>query len=200
ARRTERDGKRGAVAECLRVGDRVVGALSIGGEAGRLDPVQLPLFAHCASLALARRPATAATSVTEVLDAVAGVATDLEGASVLVRVFDAAERLFGATAGFCAVFEGSAVRIPHFRGLDRFGLINGAAAELFSLAAACEIGQPVAGKLGHPVLEELLIERDQGSTTEVVIGEAEPRVYKASARRVMSSGGRVLGRVLVLDD
>src|SRR5438477_7213183 len=318
ARRTERDGRRGAVAECLRVGDRVVGALSIGGEAGRLDPVQLPLFAHCASLALARRPATAATSMTEVLDAVAGVASDLDGASVLVRVFDAAERLFGATAGFCAVFEGTAVRIPHFRGLDREGLreasrhpelralltspglrvdppthpvvglisngvdtavglplyadgrrlghlvlllgeapddalramltsfathvalalrsaqlyrrvgdkeeqltsvvhcmanpvlvvddaarfvlINGAAAELFSLASAFEIGQPVAGKLGHPVLEDLLTADDQGRTVEVAVGESEPRVYKASARRVMSSGGRVLGRVLVLDD
>jgi signal transduction histidine kinase len=82
----------------------------------------------------------------------------------------------------------------------RFVLINGAAAELFSLAAAFELGQPVAGKLGHPVLEELLTEHNQGSTTEVAIGEAEPRVYKASARRVMSSGGRMLGRVLVLDD
>jgi signal transduction histidine kinase len=82
----------------------------------------------------------------------------------------------------------------------RFVLINGAAAELFSLASAFEIGQPVSGKLGHPVLEELLSVHDQGSTTEVVIGESEPRVYKASARRVMSSGGRVLGRVLVLDD
>ena len=318
ARKTERDGKRGAVAECLRVGDRVVGALAVGGDAGRLEPVHLPLFAHCASLALARRPTTAATSVTEVLDAVAGVASDLDGASVLVRVFDAAERLFGAAAGFCAVFEGTAVRISHFRGLDREGLreatrdpefkalltspglrvdppshpavallsngvdtavglplyadgrrlghlvlllgeppdaalramltsfathvalalrsaqlyrrvgdkeeqltsvvhcmanpvlvvdefgrfvlINGAAAELFSLAAAFELGQPVGGKLGHPVLEELLTEQGQGSTTEVVLGEVEPRVYKASARRVMSSGGRVLGRVLVLDD
>jgi signal transduction histidine kinase len=82
----------------------------------------------------------------------------------------------------------------------RFVLINGAAAELFSIASAFEIGQPVAGKLGHPVLEELLTERNQGATTEVVLGEAEPRVYKASARRVMSSGGRLLGRVLVLDD
>ena len=318
ARRTERDGKRGAVAECLRVGDRIVGALAVGGDASRIDPVQLPSFAHCASLALARRPATAATSVTDFLDALAGVASDLDGASVLVRVFDAAERLFGASAGFCAVFEGSAVRISHYRGVDREGLreatrhpefkalltspglrvdppthpavallsngvdtavglplhadgrrlghlvlmlgeapdsalrtmltsfathvalalrsaqlyrrvgdkeeqltsvvhcmanpvvvvddasrfvlVNGAAAELFSLAAAFELGQPVAGKLGHPVLEELLTSQGQGSTTEVVIGESEPRVYKASARRVMSSGGRVLGRVLVLDD
>jgi len=317
-RRTERNGKRGAIAECVRVGDRVVGALAVGGEANRIDPVQLPLFAHCTSLALARRPATAASSVTDFLDALAGVASDLDGASVLVRVFDAAERLFGASAGFCAVFEGSAVRIPHFRGLDREGLreatrhpefkalltspglridppthpavallsngvetavglplhadgrrlghlvlllgeapdaalrsmltsfathvalalrsaqlyrrvgdkeeqltsvvhcmanpvivvdeadrfvlINGAAAELFSLAAAFELGQPVADKLGHPVLEGLLTQHDHGRTTEVVIGEAEPRVYKASARRVMSSGGRVLGRVLVLDD
>ena len=318
ARRTGRDRKQGAVAECLRVGDRVVGALSVGGEAGRLDPVHLPLFAHCGSLALARRPATAATSVTEVLDAVAGVASDLDGATVFVRVLDAAERLFGATAGFCAVFEGTAVRIPYFRGVDREGLreasrhpefkalltspglrvdppshpavamfsngvdtavglplyadgrrlghlvlllgegpdaavramltsfathvalalrsaqlyrrvgdkeeqltsvvhcmanpvlvvdeagrfvlINGAAAELFSIAAAFELGQPIAGKLGHPVIEELLTEQGQGSTTEVVLGEVDPRVYKASARRVMSSGGRVLGRVLVLDD
>src|SRR5437588_339354 len=84
--------------------------------------------------------------------------------------------------------------------VGRFVLINGAAAELFSIAAAFELGQPVAGKLGHPVVEELLTAQGQGSTTEVVLGEIEPRVYKASARRVMSSGGRVLGRVLVLDD
>src|SRR5947209_20221935 len=82
----------------------------------------------------------------------------------------------------------------------RFVLINGAAAELFSIAAAFELDQPVAGKLGNPVIEEMIIAQGQGSTTEVVIGEAEPRVYKASARRVMSSGGRLLGRVLVLDD
>src|SRR3954464_4271160 len=318
ARRNEPGGKQGALAECLRVGDRIVGALAVGGVATELDPRELPMFANCASLALARRPAAAATSVTDFLDALAGVASDLDGASILVRVFDPAERLFGATSGFCATFEGSAVRISHYRGLDREGLreatrhpefkalltspglridppthpavallgngldtavglplhadgrrlghlvlmmgdapdaalramltsfsthvalalrsaqlyrrvgdkeeqltsvvhcmanpvlvvddagrfvlINGAAAELFSLASAFELGQPVAGKLGHPVLEELLTERNQGSTTEVAIGEAEPRVYKASARRVMSSGGRVLGRVLVLDD
>jgi len=317
-RRTEPGGSTGAVGECLRVGDRVVGALAVGGDARTLDPVQLPLFAHCASLALARRPNLAATSVTDFLDALAGVATSLDGASVLVRVFDAAERLFGATAGFCAVFEGSTVRIPHYRGLDRedlreasrhpefkalltspglrvdppshpavallsngvetavglplhaegrrlghlvlflgeapdaalramltsfathvalalrsaqlyrrvgdkeeqltsvvhcmanpvvvvdemgrFILVNGAAAELFSLASAFEIGQPVDGKLGHPVLEELLTADDHGRTVEVAVGEPQPRVYKASARRVTSSGGRVLGRVLVLDD
>src|SRR5947209_16735802 len=82
----------------------------------------------------------------------------------------------------------------------RFVLINGAAAELFSIAAAFELDQPVAGKLGNPVIEEMIIAQGQGSTTEVVLGEVEPRVYKASARRVMSSGGRALGRVLVLDD
>jgi signal transduction histidine kinase len=318
ARRNERAGRHGAVAECLRVGERIVGALAVGGTASELDPSELPLFAHCASLALARRPQTAATSITDFLDAVAAVATDLDGASVLVRVFDAAEHLFGATAGFCATFEGSAVRISHYRGVDREGLreatrhpefkallatpglrvdppthpavallsngvdtavglplfadgrrlghlvlffgeppdaalramltsfsthvalalrsaqlyrrvgdkeeqltsvvhcmanpvvvvddagrfvlINGAAAELFSIASAFELGQDITGKLGHPVLEELLTSHDQGATTEVVIGEAEPRVYKASARRVMSSGGRILGRVLVLDD
>src|SRR5437764_576646 len=55
-RRTEPGGTTGAVGECLRVGDRVVGALAVGGNPRTLDPVQLPLFAHCASLALARRP------------------------------------------------------------------------------------------------------------------------------------------------
>ena len=53
---------------------------------------------------------------------------------------------------------------------------------------------------GQALSSRMLTEHDHGSTTEVVIGEAEPRVYKASARPVMSSGGRVLGRVLVLDD
>src|SRR5438270_2777130 len=119
SRRTERDGKQGAMAECLRVGNRVVGALAVSGEPDMLDPSQLPLFADCASLALGRRSATSTTSVVDILDALSRVASDLDGASILVRVFDAAEQLFGARAGFFAVFEGSGVRISHYRGLNR---------------------------------------------------------------------------------
>src|SRR5438270_1724444 len=37
SRRTERGGKAGAVGECLRVGDRVVGALAVGGNPANLD-------------------------------------------------------------------------------------------------------------------------------------------------------------------
>src|SRR4051812_1668400 len=105
ARRSSRDSG-SAIAEPLRVGSRVVGALAVGGDAKNLDAAQLPLFADCASLALSRRPAPAMTSLPDALDAVAGMSANLDRANVLVRLFDAAEALFGSRAGFCALTEG----------------------------------------------------------------------------------------------
>lgn len=106
-----------AVAEPLRVGPRVVGALAVGGDARSLDPAPLPLFADCASLALSRRPVAATTSAPAALDATAGLTTHLDRASVLVRLFDAAEALLGARGGLCALFEGDTIRVAQCRGV-----------------------------------------------------------------------------------
>ena len=59
----------------------------------------------------------------------------------------------------------------------------------------------MAGKLHNPVLGSLLT-GDVDVTTEVVVdaGEDEARAFRATVRRVRSAGGRVLGRLLVLDD
>jgi len=119
ARRSSRDGRRTAVAECLRVGNRVVGALAVAGSPAALDPRPLALFADCASLALAHRPAPVPTSATEFLDALVRVGSDLDRSSVINRTLESAEALFGALAGFCAVTDGTVVRISHIRGLDR---------------------------------------------------------------------------------
>lgn len=76
---------------------------------------------------------------------------------------------------------------------------NGAAASVFHLAPGFEQGHPVAGRLGHPVLEQMLASgRETGA--EVVLGTDEPRVYRATVRRLRGAEGRVTGRALVLHD
>jgi signal transduction histidine kinase len=76
---------------------------------------------------------------------------------------------------------------------------NGAAAGVFHLAAGFEQGYPIAGRLGHPVLERMLASgRETGA--EVVLGTDEPRVYRATVRRLRGADGRVTGRALVLHD
>lgn len=77
--------------------------------------------------------------------------------------------------------------------------VNGAAAHALDLAGGFERGQPVAGRLGHAVLEELLTSGHEASA-EVVVGSGEAHVYRATVRRVRGADGRVTGRVLVLDD
>jgi signal transduction histidine kinase len=81
----------------------------------------------------------------------------------------------------------------------RFVLVNGAAGELFHLAEAFAVGQPVTGRLGHEGLETLLTASDDGQI-EVLLGSPPDRMYQAASRRIRSAGGRDLGRVLVLVD
>jgi len=81
-----------------------------------------------------------------------------------------------------------------------FAVLNSAAAEVFGLTGAFEVGQPARGRLGNGMIESLLLGDTPDSATEVFLGAPAPRTYRASVRRVMSSSGRVLGRVLVLDD
>lgn len=306
------------VAEPVRIGARVVGALAVGGDIKGLDPVTLMVFADAAALVMTRQPSTSTASVPEFLDALAKVAHDLDRSTILVRLFDAAERLFGARAGFCALFEDEGARIAHFRGVDReqlrhathvpefkdlittptlrvddpthpvvahltngaewavslplvagstrmghvvlllgdapdasgrtlltgfanhvalslrsaelqrrirerddqlaaivhsmpdpalvvddagrFLMLNGAAGELFHVASTFETGQMVAGRLGNPLLEAMLAGDDhRDGQVEVALGQP-PRAYRAAVRRITSAEGRVLGRIMVLDD
>ena len=107
-----------AMAEPVRVGTTIVGALAVGGDGRRVDPGMLSLFADAASLVLSRRPPSAAMSAPEVLEAVASVSAGVERAQVLVRQLDVAEKLFGARAGFVALVEGEGMRVAQARGID----------------------------------------------------------------------------------
>jgi hypothetical protein len=89
----------GAIAEPIRLGHRVVGAIAIGGDPLNLDAAPLPLFADAAGLALSRRPSVGRASVPDFSDALLQIAADLDQTAVLTRVFEAAETLFGAWAG-----------------------------------------------------------------------------------------------------
>lgn len=316
-RRTAGTSTNSAAAEPIRVGDKVVGSLAVAGEAFSIDLAALPLFGSVAALVLARRPSTNPTDPVDVLSALATVYGEPDQASVLVHLFDAAEELFAARSGFCAVFEGDAVRIAHHRGVDRerlreatrhsefrallsapgvrvdppthpvvarlatglesavglpliaagrrlghlvllmgeepdaatravlsgfahhgalalrvaelyaaigdteerlssvvhsmpnpvvvvdeegrFTVINGSAAEAFSISETFEVGQPSKGRLGNATLETMLAGGLEGPI-EIGFGQPAPRVYRATVRRVVAPGGRMLGRVLVLDD
>src|SRR5438876_5515369 len=99
-----------AVAQPVRSGNRIVGALAVAGPGRTLDASPLPVFADLATLALACRTGggeivTPAPSPADVLAAVASVAAQLDRPSVLVRTLAAAEELFGATAGCCVMAD-----------------------------------------------------------------------------------------------
>jgi len=81
-------------------------------------------------------------------------------------------------------------------GAGHFVAVNPAAAELFALSDAFEIGRPAAGRLGHPELEARLLgtgpSASDGGEIEVVLGRPTPRRYRALARALGGPGGRVL--------
>lgn len=116
-RRRDPDAGSGAVAAPVRIGQRTVGAIAVGGDPMRLDAAPLPLFADAAGLALARRPAPLQYSVEEFSDALLHVGSDLEQALVLARLFEATQKLFGALGGFCVVPDGEAWRVAHYQGI-----------------------------------------------------------------------------------
>ena len=83
----------------------------------------------------------------------------------------------------------------------RFLLINGSAAELFSLSERFTLGEPVAGALGHATVEALLTGTKEGRFDVVLVPPGgDERVYRASSRSVKDDAGRTLARVVVLDD
>ena len=116
ARRSSETGS--ALAEPVRVGSTIVGALAVGGDGRRLEPGLLSLFADATSLVLSRRPPSASVSPSDVLDAVASISAGVDRANVLVRQLDVAERLFGARSGFVALAEGDGLRVAQTRGID----------------------------------------------------------------------------------
>ncbi|HEX7165984.1 MAG TPA: ATP-binding protein [Acidimicrobiales bacterium] len=116
----------GAIAEPIRIGHRIVGAIAIGGDPLTLDTAPLPLFADAAGLALSRRPTVGRASVPDFSDALLQVGSDLDQSAVLSRVFDAAEQLFAALGGFCVVPDGDGWRVAHYRGITAADLRNAA--------------------------------------------------------------------------
>ena len=108
----------GAIAAPVRIGQRTVGAIAVGGDPLRLDGAPLPLFADAAGLALARRPSVGQCSVEEFSEALVTVGSDLDQAAVLTRLFEAGERLFGALGGFCVVPDGDGWRVAHYQGIN----------------------------------------------------------------------------------
>lgn len=118
ARRRDQATGSGAIAAPIRIGQRTVGAIAVGGDPLRLDAAPLPLFADAAGLALARRPNAGQCSVEEFSDALVEVGTDPDQAAVLTRLFEAAERLFGSLGGFCVVPDGDGWRVAHYQGIS----------------------------------------------------------------------------------
>src|SRR3989442_755553 len=212
-RRSAPDGRAAAVAHPLRLGTLVIGAIALGGDAHKLDPATLPVFADCTALALTRMPSPALGSLASFLDALGGLATDVDRASVLVRLFDVAGVLFGATGGLCALVEGEGFRVPYCRGIDPEQLHDvarhpdfkalltapGLRVDPMTHPIVAALGAPAAGRFGNDKIEALLGNGDEGDA-EVAIGRPLARIYHASVRRVRSADGTVHGRVLVLDD
>ncbi len=114
----------GAIAEPIRLGHRIVGAIAVGGDPLSLDASPLPLFADAAGMALSRRPSVGRASVPDFSDALLQIGADLDQTVVLTRVFEAAERLFGALGGFCVVPDGDSWRVAQYRGITAADLRN----------------------------------------------------------------------------
>ena len=118
ARKRDAAAGTGAMAEPIRMGGQIVGSIAVGGDPVALDSAPMPVFADAAGLALARRPSIQRASVTDFSSEVLAIGENLDTAAVLSKTFDAAERLFGVTAGFALVPDGSGWRVGHYRGLS----------------------------------------------------------------------------------
>lgn len=306
-----------AIAEPLRAGGKVVGALAVAGDLARVDPAALPVWAEVAGLVVGRQVPTGDGRTATVVDALAAIGAEVDVEAVLSAMFDALFALASVTSGFCAVFSKGSVRVGQYRGVEHDRLVeasrvpefrlllagdslqvvpaahpvvarlarlgetgvsvpllaggekvghlvallphppdaatqavvraiadhaanalraastqerlreheqhlgsivhsianpivvvdeagqlvevNGAAAELFRLATGFEAGHPVQGRLGSGLLEHMLVNGDDRSV-EVVLNPEAPRVYRATVRRIRSSSGTAMGRILVLDD
>ena len=142
-----------AVAEPLRAGGRVVGALAVAGSMKRLDPALLPLYGDAATLVLDRRSPASNGELPEVLRTLAALGSDVDTYAVLSRIFDAAQQLFGAASGFCALFDGTSVRVGHYRGIDHDRLLSASRHPEFK--ALLTRDQVHVEPANHPVVAQL---------------------------------------------
>lgn len=113
-------------AEPLRAGGKVVGAIAVSGSMQQLDVGGLPLYAEAAALVLARQAPSGVGGVPQVLDVISDLGAALDTGTVLGRIFDAAQTLFGCSVGFCALFDGGSVRVGLYRGLGHDQLLEAA--------------------------------------------------------------------------
>lgn len=163
ARRRDQAIGSGAIAEPIRIGHRVIGAMAIGGDPLGLDAAPIPIFADAAGLALSRRPASGRASVPDFSEAIVRVGLDLDQATVFSRIFEAAEQLFGALGGFCVIPEGDGWRVAHYRGITAADLRNAALHPDFNgfvASANLRIEPPT-----HPVVAGLV----QGAETAISV-------------------------------
>ncbi len=163
ARRRDAAVGTGAIAEPIRMGHRIVGAIAIGGDPLNLDAAPLPLFADAAGLALSRRPSVGRASVPDFSDALLQISADLDQTAVLSRVFEAAESLFGALGGFCVVPDGDNWRVAQYQGITAADLRNAARHPDFRgfvASANLRVEPPT-----HPVVAGLV----QGAETAVSV-------------------------------
>jgi signal transduction histidine kinase len=114
-----------AAAEPIRAGSKVLGAIAVGGAMSTVDAGHLSLFADAAALVLMRQPVglAAGSALPDVLDTLSLVASSLDAATTMSHIFDAANRLFGASAGFVALTENGTMRIASYRGVEQDRLV-----------------------------------------------------------------------------
>ncbi len=151
----------------------------VGGDGGKLV------------LLLAGPPDAALRSLLAAFGRSAGTA--LTAASLRVRLRDRDEVLATVVGGVA-----SPILIADLDG--RLLHLNASAAELLALSESLDIGRPVVGRLGHPVLEDLLTGAREGRADLSLARQGEERAYRASSRTAVGEGGRRLARVVLLED
>ena len=180
ARRRHAETGGGAVAEPVRAGARIVGAIAVGGDAEMLTTVGLPAWADVVALTLSRvpTPASGGPSAVQVMDAMADVGSDLDHAGIVNRSFAAARGLFGAQGGLYMLIDEERARIAHVENIDLEALravATSPAFKTFVSSPALNVAQP-----GHPAISRLV----QGAETAVALP--------------LEAGGRRLGHMLLV--
>lgn len=180
SRRRQPETGAGAVAEPVRAGARIVGAIAVGGDPGLLTTVGLSSWADVVALILSRvpTPSSGAPSAVQVMDAMADVGSDLDHAGIVNRSFAAARTLFGAQGGLYMLIDEDRARIAHVENIDLESIRAVAttpAFKTFVSSPALNVAQP-----GHPAISRLV----QGAETAVALP--------------LEAGGRRLGHMLLV--
>jgi PAS domain S-box-containing protein len=174
-----------------RGGSRVARLLGDGGDALVALPMggTTPVTAHLVLLL----PRTPDDERLLLLAAFARAVGGILAAPELRRRVRTGDQVLAAAAG--------AVAAPLLVAAEgKFVLVNPAAAALFGLSAGFDVGQPVAGRLGNPRVEEMLCGRSEGGEVALTEPGGRERVFRASVSAATGANGRTLGTAVVLDD